>query len=158
MHIARAPRIAALLSALAFMGACGASASEEKQPSVPAGRLSSGSGLSSGSAEGACRARARSACVTASDNGRTVAVAVGWTVEVDLRAPNSAWSDPMELGARLLRQRGEVGRAAGEVRVAYSARAPGKTELRAFERPLCRPARACPQFILVWLVHLRVSA
>jgi hypothetical protein len=174
MNVARAPCTAALLSALALLGACGGS-SDEKLPSSSAGKVlagpgvPSGSGLPSGSgrpagsnppsgsAAGACRARARSVCVTAPANGRTVAVGVGWVVEVDLYAPNSTWSDPVALAPRLLRQSGEVRRVDGGVSVAYRAIAPGKTELRAFERPLCRPARACPQFILVWLVHIRVS-
>jgi hypothetical protein len=81
---------------------------------------------------------------------------VGWTVEVDLSTPDGTWSGPVEAAPRLLRQIGEVRRAGG-ASVAYRSASPGRTELRAFERPLCGPARACPQYILAWQLHIRVS-
>jgi hypothetical protein len=96
-------------------------------------------------------------CVTRSADGHTVTLGVGWTLGVDLHAPNSAWSGPSELGARLLRQIGGVRRDGGTVEVTYKTIAPGRTDLRAFERPVCPPARACPQFILLWEVHIRVT-
>jgi hypothetical protein len=111
----------------------------------------------SASASAVCTTGARSVCVTRSANGHTVAVGVGWTVGIDLHAPNSVWSGPSELGARLLRQIGGVRRDGGAVEVAYRAAAPGRTELRAFERPVCPPARMCPQYVLVWEVHIRVT-
>ena len=43
---------------------------------------------------------------TAASNGHTVAVGIGWTIEVDLHAPSSVWSAPAEAGGRLLAQRG----------------------------------------------------
>jgi hypothetical protein len=61
------------------------------------------------------------------------------------------------VGERLLRQLGGVRRAGGGVSLAYRTLARGKTDLRAFERPLCRPGRACPQFILAWELHIQVS-
>jgi hypothetical protein len=96
-------------------------------------------------------------CLTQSSGGRTVMVGVGWTVGLDLHTPNMIWSGPSEFGARLLRQVGPIGRSGGAVQVAYRTLAPGRTELHAFERPVCPPGEACPQFILVWEVHLRVS-
>jgi hypothetical protein len=94
--------------------------------------------------------------VTSSANGRTVTLAVGCGLEVDLSSENGIWSGPVEAGPRLLRQLGIPRQAGGSVGVAYRAVRRGKTELRAFERPLCRPAHACPQFILQWQLHVRV--
>jgi hypothetical protein len=161
--VARALFTAAVLSAMVLLGACGASAGEQKRPPARAGSPSGGSGRTfgsgrtSGSSQGACEARPRSVCVTASANGRTVALGVGWTVEVVLSTPNGIWSGPVELGSRLLRQLGEVRRVGGGASVAYRTSSPGQTELRAFERPPCRPGRVCPQYILVWELHIRVS-
>jgi hypothetical protein len=157
LSVARAPCTAAALGAVVLLGACGANAGEQKHPPAPAPRPVGGSGRASAPAEGTCHAGPRSVCVTASANGRTIAVGVGRTLAVDLSTPSGIWSGPVELGPRLLRQDGEVRRAGGGVSVAYTAASPGRTELRAFERPLCRPARACPQFILLWELHIRVS-
>lgn len=96
-------------------------------------------------------------CVTSDDDGHTVTVAVGWTVGVDLRTPNSLWSVPSQSHARVLRQIGALRRSGGAVQVAYKAVAPGRTELRALERPACRPGQMCPQFILLWRLYVRVT-
>jgi hypothetical protein len=104
-----------------------------------------------------CQVRVRTVCATASSNGRTIAAGVGWTIEVDLNASSSIWSTPVEAGEHLLRQLAGVRRTGGGVSAAYRTVAAGKTELRAFERPLCRLGRACPQLILVWELHVRVS-
>ena len=100
---------------------------------------------------------ARAVCVTRSASGHTVTIAVGWTLGVDLHSPNSAWSTPSEIGARLLHQIGGVRRGTGSIEVAYRALAPGRTTLRAFERPVCQAGVACPQFILVWELNIHVS-
>jgi hypothetical protein len=142
---------------MVLLGACGAPAGEQTRPPAGAGSPTGGSGRPSGSSQGACKARPRSVCVTASANERTIALGVGWTVEVVLSTPNGIWSGPVEQGPRLLRQLGEVRRAGGSASVAYRSASPGRTELRAFERPLCRPGRVCPQYILVWRLHIRVS-
>lgn len=96
-------------------------------------------------------------CVTRGDGGHVITVKVGWTIGVDLHAPGSDWSAPVELGARVLRRTGAITRHAGAVEVAYNAVAPGATNLRATERPVCAPGRACPQFIVLWDVHVRVT-
>jgi hypothetical protein len=96
-------------------------------------------------------------CATAASNGDTVDVGIGWTIEVDLQASSGMWSAPEEVGERLLRQLGGLSRAGGGVSVAYRTVATGRGELRAFARPLCRPGRACPQFILAWQLHIQVS-
>jgi hypothetical protein len=96
-------------------------------------------------------------CVTASANGQSVTVGVGWTVGLNLDSPNSVWSAPSEHGASLLRQIGGVRRHGGAVEVAYRTIASGRTELRASERPVCPPAHMCPQYILVWEAHILVT-
>ena len=118
----------------------------------------SGDGAPSVSASAACTTSARSVCVTPSANGHSVTVGVGWTIGLDLHAPNSVWSAPSEFGARLLRQIRGVRLDGGAAEVAYRAVAPGRTELRASERPVCPPAHMCPQYILVWGVHIIVTA
>jgi len=112
---------------------------------------------SSTSANPDCPAGVHAVCLTRSDSGHTVTVGVGWTVSVSLLASSTAWSTPSETGHHLLRQIGGVRRDAAAVDVAYRAIAPGRTALRAFERPICLPGRACPQFILLWQVDIRVG-
>ena len=152
MNVPRAVSIAAFVSALMLLGACGGTVADSRLSSAPPG-----DSAPSASASAACTTGARSVCVTRSANGHTVTVGVGWTVGLNLHAPNSVWSGPSELGARVLRQIGGVRREGGTVEVAYRAVAPGRTELRAFERPVCPPARMCPQYVLVWEVHIRVT-
>jgi hypothetical protein len=96
-------------------------------------------------------------CTTAASNGHSVAVGVGWTIEVVLQGSRGIWSAPEEFGQRLLAQLGGIRRDGGGVSVAYRTVGAGKTGLRAFSRPLCRPGRVCPQFILTWQLHIRVT-
>ena len=148
----RACSVGALLSALALFSACGGRAAGGSLGSARAPE-----GGPPASAAAACKSSGRTVCITSSANGHEVEVKVGWTLAVDLHAPGMLWSDPVELGARLLREIGPVRRNGGAVEVRYRTVAPGRTDLRAFERPVCRPRRVCPQFIVVWEVHLRVS-
>jgi hypothetical protein len=117
----------------------------------------SGHGAPSVSASAACTTSARSVCVKSNANGHTVRVGVGWTIGLDLHTPNSVWNAPSEVGARLLRQTGGVRLGGGAAEVAYRAVAPGRTELRSSERPVCAPGHMCPQYILVWGVHIIVT-
>ena len=74
---------------------------------------------------------------------RTVSVGVGWAVDVDLRAPESGWRVPTEVGVRLLRQVADAARDAARCRSPHEQPAlPGRTELRSLQRPLCHPG-AC---------------
>ena len=152
MNVPRAPSTVAFVSVLMVLGACGGTVAHNRLSSAQAS-----DSPPSASASAVCTTGARSVCVTRSAGGHTVTVGVGWTVGINLHAPNSAWSGPSELGARLLRQIGGVRRGGGAVEVAYRAVAPGRTELRASERPVCPPARMCPQYILLWEVHIRVT-
>jgi hypothetical protein len=159
MNRARSNLAASLLIAGALLAGCGRTATATRPgPAPPINTPPAGSRLPAGSPGSACKTRGRSVCATAASNGHSVALAVGWTIEVDLHESSSVWSAPEEVGGqRLLRQLGGVRRAGGGVSVGYHAVAAGKTELRAFARPLCRPRRVCPQFILAWKLHIQVS-
>ncbi len=152
MYIARTAWTAVCVGALALFSACGSTAARLTAPSATAP-----GGYSSDPASTPCRAGAHSVCLTRSSGDRTIHVGVGWAVGVELRTPSGVWSVPVQAGAHLLRQLGSVRRNGGGVAVSYRALAPGRTALRAFERPVCPPMRACPQYILLWQVELRVS-
>jgi hypothetical protein len=146
-----------LVALTALVTGCGSAVTVTRSSSAPpADTLPSGPRAPVGAPGAACQPRIRSVCATPAANGHTVAVAVGWTIETDLHGSSSIWSTPVELGAQLLHRLGDVRRAGGGVSAAYRAVAPGRTELRAFERPLCRPGRACPQLILEWQLHVQV--
>ena len=152
MYIARTARTAICVGALTLFSACG---STDARPTAPSATVPGGH--SSTPASATCRPGAHTVCLTRSAGGRTIELGVGWTVGVDLQTPNGVWSTPAQAGAQLLRQLGAVRRNGGGVAVSYRAVAPGRTALRAFGRPVCPPMRACPQYILVWQVELRVS-
>ncbi len=152
MYIARTARTAVCVGALTLVSACG---STDARPTVPSATVPGGH--PSTPASTTCRPGAHTVCLTRSADGRTIELGVGWTVGVDLQTPSGVWSMPAQTGAQLLRQLGAVRRNGGGVAVSYRALAPGRTALRAFERPVCAPMRACPQYILVWQVELHVS-
>jgi hypothetical protein len=152
MTVPRALSTVAFAGAVVLLGACGGTVAENRLTAAP-----SGDSAPSASETAACTTGARSVCITSKANGHTVRLGIGWTVGLDLHAPGGAWSDPSEVGARLLRQIAGVRRDGGAVEVLYRTVAPGRTNLRAFERPVCPPARMCPQFVLLWEVHIRVT-
>lgn len=92
----------------------------------------------------------------ASDAGRTIPVRVGTSFTVELRSPGESFSEPTESGAKVLEAlaRSRSGAAAEGY---YRALAPGRVQIRAVERPLCRRGRACPMFIRLWFVTVLVS-
>jgi hypothetical protein len=104
----------------------------------------------------ACPPASRGVCVDRADGGRTVSVRVGQTVRVALGGSMLHWSALQQLGPKLLRRRGAVRHPAGGLAATYAAVRAGRTTLRASGAPTCAPGRACPQFILVWQVHLLV--
>ncbi len=139
--------------AVVLLIACGGSAPLGASDSSPPAKTTPASPASV-----ACSTGARSLCLTASSGGRTVTVGVGWTVTVELRGHERQWSALSQYGEQILRQLGAVKRQAGSVQAAYEAIAPGRTELRALERPVCLPGRICPQFILLWLLRVDVRS
>jgi hypothetical protein len=152
MYIARTVGTVVCVGGMTLFSACGSS---DARPPVPSATVPNG--YSSAPASTACPAGVHAVCLTRSSGGRTIQIGVGWTVGVELRTPSGVWTVPVQAGAHLLRQRGGVRRDGGAVEVSYRALARGRTALRAFERPVCPPMRACPQYILLWQVELRVS-
>jgi hypothetical protein len=153
VNISRPLATAALVaSALMLLGGCGGTSADSSPSSAPPGHSAPAPPASA-----ACTTGARSVCVTRAADGHTVTVGVGWTIRVDLHAPSSVWAAPSQSGAHLLRQIGAAHRSSGGVQVTYGAIAPGKTELRASERPMCTPGRMCPQFIVLWQLYVRVA-
>jgi hypothetical protein len=152
MYLARTVGTAVCVGVLTLFSACG---STDARPTIPSATAQGG--YSSAPASSTCRPGPHSVCLTRSAGGHTIELGVGWTVGLELQTPSGVWSVPAQAGAQLLRQLGAVRRNGGGVAVSYRALAPGRTTLRAFERPVCPPMRACPQYILVWQVELRVS-
>jgi hypothetical protein len=152
VNVSRPLATAALVSsALMLLGACGGTVADSRPASAPPGRSAPAAPASA-----ACTNGARSVCVTRAADGHTVTVGVGWTIDVDLHAPSTLWAGPSQSGPDLLHQIGAVHRTGGGVQVVYRALAPGRTELRASERPACPPAGMCPQFIVLWQLYVHV--
>jgi hypothetical protein len=135
---------------LLLLGACaGSGHGSTPSPAAPA---------RSDAPASACAAPTHTVCLTPSSGGKTVTLTVGWTLDVDLHAPNSVWSGLSQVGADLLQRTPAAANEDGAISASYRAVKPGQTTLRAFERPRCAPTRACPQFILLWQAHIRVRS
>jgi hypothetical protein len=102
----------------------------------------------------ACPPHVHGVCVDRADGGQTVSVRVGQSVRVTLGGSMLQWSALQQLGPLLLQRHGAVRHRAGGLAATYTAVKPGRTALRASGAPRCAPGQACPQFILVWQVHL----
>jgi hypothetical protein len=103
-----------------------------------------------------CPPHDRGICVDRADGGRTVPVRVGQAVTVALSGATLRWSGLRQVGPALLHRNGAVRRRAGGLAASYTAVQAGRTTLRASGAPKCAPTKACPQFIVVWQVHLIV--
>jgi hypothetical protein len=148
-------RTACAVGALALLlGGCGgAQRSTPSQANVPS-RPDAPSPASTSS--GSCVQSARSICLTAADDGRTVSVGVGWRITLDLHAPQRRFGEPMRSGANVLGQLTPARRNAGALEASYRALTAGRAELLAVEQPICHPGRACPQYLVLWKVEVRV--
>ena len=154
---------------LLLLGGCGhASASGTGAVSAPATATTVASATTPGTATTAspgapsrqakpytCAPAARTLCVMADDDGRTFTVRVGAYFTVELRAAHRTFSAPSESGAKALELIG-ASHSGGAAEAYYRALAPGHAVLRALERPVCTPGRACPDFVLLWEVQVHV--
>jgi hypothetical protein len=102
----------------------------------------------------ACPPHIGGVCVNRADGGRTISVRVGQTVRVALGGSTLRWSALEQLGPALLHRHGAVRHPAGGLVASFAAVKAGRTTLRASGAPKCAPGQACPQFIVVWQVHL----
>jgi hypothetical protein len=104
---------------------------------------------------GSCAPGTRTRCITANDEGRTITVRVGETFTLELKASGRSFGEPTESGAKALELIG-ASRSGSAAEAYYRAVSIGRIWLRAPERPLCRRGRACPMFIELWQVQVRV--
>jgi hypothetical protein len=149
-HHRATPTVAAA-GALLLLGGCGTVAARTTAPSAPR-RASSVHAVTAR----ACTSAVHTVCLTAASSGQRITLSEGTVVHVDLRSAESSWRGLSEVGPLLLRRLDPPRRTSGAVEASYAAVEPGHTELRAFERPICQPTRACPQFIVLWQVDIRV--
>jgi hypothetical protein len=104
-----------------------------------------------------CAIRAGSVCLTERARGHTVQLALGWTLTLRLGAPGRQFSAPRQYGGQALRALGQPRRSATEVIASFRAVKPGTVQLRATERPLCRPREPCPDYLTLWTLTVRVN-
>jgi hypothetical protein len=118
--------------------------------------VGAGVGTATAGAAIGCPAHVRGVCVDRADGGRAVPVRIGQTVRVALSGSTLRWGGLRQVGPALLHRNGGVRQRAGGLTASYTAVKAGRTTLRASGAPKCSPGKACPQFILVWQVHLVV--
>jgi len=166
-RISRALPLAAGL--LLLLGGCGrASSSGTGAASAPVSATTVAAATTPTTATGAssgtpsqtakpytCAPGARTLCVMAGDDGRTFTVRVGAHFTVELRAAHRTFTAPTESGAKVLELIG-ASHSGGAAEAYYRALAPGHALLRALERPVCTPGRACPDFVVLWEVQVHV--
>jgi hypothetical protein len=108
------------------------------------------------STAGGCPPHGRAVCVDRADSGRRVHVKTGQTVTVALSGTTLKWSGLRQVGPTLLRFKSAVVHDGG-LTASYAAVKAGATVLRASGAPKCSHGKACPQFIVVWQVRVRVG-
>jgi hypothetical protein len=95
--------------------------------------------------------------VTETARGHTVQLAVGWTLTLRLGAPGRRFGVPIQYGGEVLRALGPPRRNGGELIASFRAARPGTVQLRATEQPVCRSSLACPDYVALWMVTVRVN-
>ncbi len=103
-----------------------------------------------------CAIRAGAVCVTERAGGHTLQLTEGWTLTVRLGASGRVFSAPRQDGDAL-QALGAPKREGAEVVSVFRAVKAGTSQLRATERPLCRAGQACPQYIVLWTLTVRVE-
>lgn len=92
------------------------------------------------------------------DNHRTVRVARGGSVRVDLHAPSQRWSEPQSTDQRVLtRTSGGQNAQTGEATATFSASAAGTAQIQATGGALCPPQQPCPMYAILWSVTVEVT-
>lgn len=152
-----AGRTVILILALGVLGGCGAPGRASSLTTTSPNTTPTAVTTGPASSRPGCQPAAHLVCVLASDNGRVVRASVGDTVRVYLTSADHTWSALVQGSPRLLRPSSSQVPAAGGVDVTYLAIAPGQTSLQASERPKCPRGQACPQYVLLWRVEVRIS-
>ena len=138
----------------------GATATVRTGSTAPAGTGATATGGTGGDpvATGAsCTSRPGSVCVTDRARGHTVRLLTGWTLTLRLDAPGRSFSAPRRYGPAALRALGAPRHNGTELVARYRAVRPGTVSLRATERPVCRPGAACPDYVSLWTLTVRVN-
>ena len=104
-----------------------------------------------------CVTRPGAVCVTEGARGHTVQLAVGWILTLRLGAPGRRFSAPVQEAGGVLRALGPPRRSGTEVITRFQALKQGTVQLRATERPLCRAGLACPDYVALWTLTVRVN-
>ncbi len=144
------------LAVLALLSACGsASGSGSTADGAPSPAASTATSAPGAPAPDSCAPGTRTLCVMADDDGRTITVRVGQSLTLELKARGRSFGEPTESGAKVLERIG-ASRSGSAAEAYYRAVGPGRVQLRALERPLCGRGRACPQFIELWQIQVRV--
>ncbi len=157
----RAPAAtASLLLAALLASACGASpghgttSAPSRGTSAPSPTPVADGG---GTAGAPCVTRPGSVCLTETARGHTVQLAVGWTLTLRLGAPGRRFSAPRLSGGNALRGLGPARRNGTEVIASFRAVSAGTVQLMATEGPVCHRGSACPDYLALWTLSVRVS-
>ena len=113
-------------------------------------------GATGRSASVSCAIRPGSVCVTERAGGHTLQLTKGWSLTVRLGAPGRRFSPPRQSG-QALQALGAPVRQGSEVVSVFRAVKAGTSQLRATERPQCRADQACPQYLVLWTLTVKVT-
>jgi len=136
-------------------GAGGGSAAARSAPSPSPTPVQGPGGRAAGAS---CVSRHGSVCLTEAAGGHTVQLTVDWKLTLRLGGPGRRFSAPRQYGGgEALRALGHPQRSGSEVIASFQAVRPGTVQLRATERPLCRSGLACPDYVALWTLTVRVN-
>jgi len=97
--------------------------------------------------------------VTQADQGRTVTLGVGQTLEVRLSGGGSQqWSAPRSADVNVLEGTGSsADPTRGDAAATFVARTAGSTRVSSQARPICAAGQACPDFVRLWTITVDVT-
>ncbi|HUH80839.1 MAG TPA: hypothetical protein VLZ06_05885 [Solirubrobacteraceae bacterium] len=142
------------VATLVLAGACGGSSAGRGGSDAPAPAPVGAGGRVAGAP---CAIRPGSVCVTERARGHTLQLITGWTLTLRLGAPGRSFSVPVQSGPAALQALGRPRRTGTELVARYRAVRPGTVMLRATERPVCQPGKACPDYVSLWTLTVRVN-
>jgi len=152
---------ASVSSPAASNGSAGASTGSAGSAGASGGSTAgSGSGVSgsSGSSASSGGQTPPPLVVTQTDQGRTVSLRVGQTLEVRLAGGGSQrWSEPRSADATMLEETAaSANSTTGDASGTFVARTPGSTRVSSDARPICPAGQACPDFVRLWTITVDV--
>ena len=145
---------AAAAALLLLAGSCGSSAPSNATAVSPPTSAGGGGAVAAGTP---CTSRPGSVCVTEQARGHTVQLRPGWTLTLRLGASGRTFGAPRQSGGNVLEALGRPHQSGSELIASFRAVRAGTAQLRATERPLCRPGTACPDYIALWTLTVVVK-